>query len=153
MCDISYVIDNILFFFLLLFFVDSLGGYSFFEKCFFIIYKIVCDSFVKIYNILSFVCFLFYLFDFMFIYYDISKIVLKVVFYLFLLWIKVKIIINKNFLRKIFGFLIFIIVFVIKGIVSIFIFICKCFGLFKLYKGVCRYLFFMLDGYYKGILM
>lgn len=51
MCDTSYVIDNILFSFLLLCFVDSSGGCNFPEKCFSIIHKIVCDSFVKTYNI------------------------------------------------------------------------------------------------------
>lgn len=51
MCDTSYVIDNILLFsFLLLSFVDSSGGCNFPEKCFSIIHKIVCDSFVKTYN-------------------------------------------------------------------------------------------------------
>lgn len=129
MCDTSYVIDNILFSFLLLCFVDSSGGCNFPEKCFSIIHKIVCDSFVKTYNTLSLVCFSFHLFDPMFIYYDISKIVSKVAFYLFLLWIKVKIIINKNPSRKTLGFSILTIVSIIP--------ICKCPGSPKLYKGVC----------------
>lgn len=73
----------------------------------------------------------------MFIYYDFSKIVSKVAFYLFLLWIKVKIIINKNPSRKTLGFSILTIVFVIKGTVSILIPICKCSGSPKLYEGVC----------------
>lgn len=84
-----------------------------------------------------FVCFSFHLFDPMFIYYDFSKIVSKVAFYLFLLWIKVKIIINKNPSRKTLGFSILTIVFVIIGTVSILIPICKCPGSPKLYKGVC----------------
>lgn len=154
MCDTSYVIDNILLFsFLLLSFVDSSGGYNFPEKCFSITHKIVCDSFVKTYNTWSLFCFSFHLFDPMFIYYDFSKIVSKVAFYLFLLWIKVKIIINKNPSRKTLGFSILTIVFVIKGTVSILIPICKCSGSPKLYEGVCWYLFFMLDGHYKGKLM